>query len=195
MRDDGRVTAVFFGDGAADEGALYESINFSVLKGLPVVYVLEDNQWSVCSRVTSRQKGVNPFLNASPDLLLTASVDGNDVLVVYDAARCAVERARAGGGPSLIACRTYRVRGHAGAYSDAHLGYRSASEIQEWEHDGGPIKRYTQHLLDQGLLTRPALRSMKRRIRLEIQSAFAYAQQAPLPAADDASLYVFRERP
>ncbi len=89
---------VFFGDGAADEGVLYESINFAVLKKLPVIYVLENNQYSVCSHVSARQAGDNIFHAMPPELLFTKKIDGNEVLAVYDAARQAVERARSGPG-------------------------------------------------------------------------------------------------
>ena len=106
MRGESRVSSIFLGDGAADEGVLYESINFAILKKLPVLFVLENNQYSVCSHVSARQVGEIAFHALPPDLLFTRKVDGNDVLAVYEAAGEAVSRARAGLGPAFLECQT-----------------------------------------------------------------------------------------
>ncbi len=122
MKKQDRVSVTFFGDGGADEGVLYESINFAILKRLPVIFIYENNQFSVCSRVSDRQEGEIIFHNISPDKMYTKMVDGNSVLDVYGATKTAVDRARNMQGPSFIECKTYRIRGHAGAGSDADLG-------------------------------------------------------------------------
>ena len=114
MKKQNRVSVVFLGDGAADEGVLYESINFAILKKLPVMYIYENNQFSVYSRVSARQAGKIIFHATPPEYMFTKTVDGNAILEVYEAAREAVLRARNGQGPSFIECKTYRVRGHAG---------------------------------------------------------------------------------
>jgi TPP-dependent pyruvate/acetoin dehydrogenase alpha subunit len=134
MQGNNRVSVAFFGDGAADEGTLYESVNFAILKKLPVLFVLENNQFSVCSRVSARQCGAVVFLKQSPDLLFSAHVDGNDVLAVYRAARsssasrtgCEATRAPARMRSSAIGPRPKSTRGNrrtplrlSGKYSSA----------------------------------------------------------------------------
>jgi len=188
-----RISVAFFGDGAADEGVLYESINFAVLKKLPVVFVLEDNGFSVCSRVSARRRGPVVFHEMDPGLLFTASVDGNDVLEVYDAAVRSVARARAGGGPSFIECATYRVRGHAGSGSDARLGYRTEEEIKQWEDKRCPVKRFKERLLADGIVTGKDLERMTEEIGSGIREAFDFALSSPLPEGEDVCRYVFRE--
>jgi acetoin:2,6-dichlorophenolindophenol oxidoreductase subunit alpha len=187
-----RVSVVFFGDGAADEGVLYESLNFAMLKSLPVVFVYENNQFSVCSRVLARQAGENIFHSASPSRLYTAIVDGNSVLDVYEAGRIAVARARSGEGPSFVECKTYRMRGHAGAGSDAGLGYRTSEEIAQWEKRC-PVALFRGKLLTEGVLTDHEAAEMEKAIDSEIDEAFRYAQGSPLPKKEDVLLYLFAE--
>lgn len=192
MRKDNRVSAIFFGDGAADEGVLYESINFAILKRLPAIFIYENNQFSVCSRVSARQAGEIIFHATPPDLMHTRMVDGNSVLDVYEAAKEAVGIAREGRGPSFIECRTYRMRGHAGAGADAHLGYRASDEIDEWEKRC-PLSRFENDLLGEGILTGSMIQEMKAEIDTEIDESFRFAGQSPLPEERDLHLHLFAE--
>lgn len=192
MKREDRVSVTFFGDGAADEGVLYESVNFAMLKRLPVVFVYENNQFSVCSHVSARQADEIIFRSIPPRFMYTAIVDGNSVLDVYGAAKTAVNRARSGGGPSFIECKTYRMRGHAGGGSDAHLGYRTAEEIAAWQTKC-PIATFRNKLLDEGVASKPELAKMERKIDDEIDEAFRFAQQSPLPSREDIQLYLFAE--
>lgn len=187
-----RVSVAFFGDGAVDEGVLYESMNFAILKRLPVIFVYENNQFSVCSRISARQWGKVLFHATSKDKLFNCKVDGNDVLAVYRAARSSVSRARTGQGPSFIECKTYRMRGHAGAGSDAELGYRTAEEIAEWEMKC-PVATFRHNLLLERLITEGELNDMEKAIDTEIKEAFHFAQESPLPSAEDLPLYLFNE--
>ncbi|OPY89952.1 MAG: Acetoin:2,6-dichlorophenolindophenol oxidoreductase subunit alpha [Syntrophus sp. PtaU1.Bin208] len=192
LKGEDRISVVFFGDGAADEGVLYESVNFAMLKKLPVIYIYENNQYSVCSHVSARQAGDLIFHGAPRRLMATGIVDGNNVLAVYAAAKKAVKRARDGKGPSLIECRTYRVRGHAGAGSDEKLGYRSADEIRAWEAKC-PVLRLREQLLEDAVIGREDMLEMERRIDAEIDEAFRFAQESPLPAGEDLERYLFSE--
>jgi acetoin:2,6-dichlorophenolindophenol oxidoreductase subunit alpha len=192
MKREDRVSVVFFGDGAADEGVLYESINFAMLKRLPVIFVYENNQFSVCSRVAARQAGEVIFHKTSPDLMQSAKVDGNSVMDVYEAAGRAIERARAGKGPSFIECVTYRMRGHAGAGSDARLGYRTEEEIAQWEARC-PVNSFRRQLIEEGTAKETDLSAMEIAIDRGIDEAFRFAQQSPLPKGDDLLLYLFGE--
>lgn len=192
MRGEDHVTAVFFGDGAADQGVFYESVNFAMLKQLPVLFILENNQWAVCSSTAKRKPGENIFHSADPELLFSAKIDGNDVLAVHDAAQQAVDRARAGKGPSFIECMTYRVRGHGGVGSDAHLGHRTEEEIAEWE-GRCPLETFKDALQSEGLLADEDLSEMERTMDEEIEAAFEFARSSPLPRGEDVAMHLYRE--
>jgi pyruvate dehydrogenase E1 component alpha subunit len=184
MKAKNRVSTVFFGDGAADEGVLYESLNFAMLKKLPVVYVLENNQWSVCSHVSARKAGDNIFHQADPQLLLTRKIYGNNVLTVYKTACEAVQRARQGFGPSFIECETYRILGHAGCESQDPKGYRDRKEVEAWKNKC-PVGSFQNTLLSEKVLTPDGLVAMENKIAVEIDEAFAFAQESPLPEGED----------
>ena len=192
MQKQQRVSVVFFGDGAADEGVLYESVNFAMLKQLPVIFVYEDNGFAVCSRTEVRQRWPLLFHSAPKELLYTTTVDGNSVLDVYDATQKAVDRARTGKGPSLIECMTYRMRGHSGAGSDAKLGYRAEGEIGSWEQKC-PLASYEAWLLTQKIATQPKLAEMEWAIDAEIDQAFQFAQESPLPGREDLLSHLFKD--
>ena len=187
-----RVSVIFFGDGAHDEGVLYESINFAILKKLPAIFVLENNQFSVCSNWKQRWGSGSPFLHYKNELLSPAEVDGNDVIQVYQTAHSAVARARRAEGPSFIACTTYRMRGHAGTKHDAHLGYRSLEEIQSWEKKD-PILRFEQLLLKENVITRKEIDELEFELEAEIQEAFSFAKSSPLPEPTDLNQFLFLE--
>jgi pyruvate dehydrogenase E1 component alpha subunit len=192
MQKKKKVSVIFFGDGAADEGVLYESINFAMLKKLPVIFVLENNQYSVCSHVATRQATDNVFHSLPSGLLMTKIVNGNHILDVYTAARTAVDRARAGLGPSFIECRTYRIRGHAGSQAQDMAGYRSLEEIEYWKKLC-PIALFQKKLLKSKSVTLNEINKMEKKIDSEIEDAFAFALSAPKPASETLGLYLFRE--
>lgn len=186
------VSVVFFGDGAADEGTFYESLNFALLKKLPVVYVLENNGWAVCSPTATRHCGDNVFHKGAQDRLFSAKIDGNDPEQVYEAAHKAVERARAGAGPSFIECVTYRILGHAGCVSQDPKGYRDPAEIEQWR-ERCPVCTYQNLLQHQGLLSADAMDRIESEIATEIDAAFDFARQSPLPLAADLHKHLFCE--
>jgi pyruvate dehydrogenase E1 component alpha subunit len=193
MRRTNLVSVVFFGDGAADEGVLYESLNFAMLKRLPVVYVLEDNRWAVCSPREARQSGDNVFLRgADPDRLFTARIDGNDALLVHETANVAVARARSGAGPSLLVCDTYRVLGHAGCKAQEPGGYRDASEIEQWTARC-PVSRLKARLTAEGVLDAVTEGVIETEIAAEIDAAFTFAVTSPLPRDMDLPKHLFSE--
>ncbi|MCP3943380.1 MAG: thiamine pyrophosphate-dependent dehydrogenase E1 component subunit alpha [Desulfobacteraceae bacterium] len=192
MKNNGRVSVVFFGDGAADEGVLYESINFAILRKLPVIFILENNKWAVCSPVTTRQTSKNIFHRTDQDLLLTADINGNDIAQVYKTMVQAVNRARSGEGPSFIECDTYRILGHAGCETQDPKGYRELNEINEWK-EKCPIKSLKQELMNNGFLENNEIEHLESMIKDEIDDAFAYAVNSPLPSAEDLHGSLFSE--
>jgi pyruvate dehydrogenase E1 component alpha subunit len=192
MKKGKQVSVAFFGDGAADEGVLYESVNFAILKRLPVVFLYENNQFSVCSRVTARQGGPVLFHHAPAEMLPSRTVDGNDVLAVYEAAAEAVSRARAGEGPSFVECVTYRMRGHAGAGSDERLGYRTREEIACWEARD-PVANFAKALRAEKLMSEAELAATEQEINAQVDEAFRFAQSSPLPERGDVQQFLFAE--
>ncbi|MFA5324107.1 MAG: thiamine pyrophosphate-dependent dehydrogenase E1 component subunit alpha [Smithella sp.] len=192
MQKKKNVSVIFFGDGAADEGVLYESINFAVLKKLPVIFILENNQYSVCSHISARQAGENIFHSMPARLLMTKIVNGNDVLQIYDSVNKAVTKARTGRGPSFIECRTYRIRGHAGCEAQDVAGYRTVGEIDSWKKLC-PVASFQKKLLKNKIITQNETNKMERKIDNQIKDAFDFALQSPLPAPDTLPLYLFDE--
>lgn len=192
MQKKNNISVIFFGDGAADEGVLYESINFAVLKKLPVIFILENNQYSVCSHISARQAGENIFHAMPAKLLMTKIVNGNDVLQVYGWADKAVTRARTGRGPSLIECRTYRIRGHAGCETQDVAGYRTVGEIDSWK-ELCPVASFQKKLLKNKIITPNEINKMERKIENQIKDAFDFALRSPLPAPYTLPFYLFNE--
>lgn len=191
MQGEDFVTCVFFGDGATDQGVFYESVNYAMLRSLPIVYVYEDNQWAVCSHVSKRKAGECLYHHADPDKLFTARVDGNSVLEVFDVAQAAVHHARSGKGPALLECKTYRIRGHGGSGSDVHLGHRTAEEVAEWEARC-PVASFRRYLEENDVISSDEFADMDAQIDTEIEEAFRFAHASPLPREEDALLDVYR---
>jgi len=192
MRREDRVSVAFFSDGAVDEGVLYESVNFALLRRLPVIFVYENNQYSCCSKVTDRQAGRVVFHYLPAEVMFTAAVDGNSVKDVWKAAGEGVALARSGQGPAFIECLTYRVRGHAGSGTDAGLGYRSAEEIGFWEARC-PIESLRKELLEAGITSPEELLAMNLELDREIDDAFRFARESPLPGSGELHNHLFSE--
>ncbi len=186
MRGDGRITVVFFGDGAYDEGVFYESFNFAALKKLPVVLVCENNLYATNSHQSARQPVCKIAASAKTFGAPGVCVDGNDVEAVNEAAIEAIERARSGGGPTLIEALTYRWKGHVGPETDFEKGCRPEEELTEWLKRC-PVKNFRKALMERGLLTEAAEKDIKAKISAEIDDALKFALESPLP--DPAELY------
>ena len=193
MRNEPRVSVVFLGDGASEEGVFYESIHFAVLKKLPVVFVLENNRWAVCSPLKNRKNARSIFHTGYDAVKLKSwELDGNNVELVHSVAQEAVMRARTGDGPSFIECHTYRIPGHAGCKAQDPPGYRDTREIEEWQQRC-PVVSYQDALLKSNLLNSEMLEQIERDISKEIDDAFAFALSSPLPEPKDAMGTVYCE--
>ena len=191
MRGEERVTVVFFGDAAVEEGVFHESVNFAVLKNLPVLFVCENNLYSVYSPLSVRQ----PEEREMPRLVEGHGIeshkgDGNDVLAVHALAGRAVEKARAGRGPTFIELETYRWREHCGPRYDNDLGYRTEEEFLQWK-ERCPLGRLKNDLLEQGVLTMGEIEGMERDIAVEIEGAVVFAKESPEPEAGELFKHVF----
>ena len=187
----GRVAVCFFGDGAANAGPFHESINIAAAWKLPVVYVCENNLYAA-------QTG-QMATHAMPDVAGRAAgygipgvvIDGNDIFAVHEAAGTAVARARAGEGPTLIECKTYRHRPHT--ERKGQPDHRPREEVALWMSDArDPIARLVAHLKrQQGQLTDDEWKEMDREILARIETAVAFARASPFPRPEAATEDVF----
>ncbi len=183
-----RVSVAFFGDGAANNGAFHEGVNMAAIWDLPVIYVCENNMYATEVPFATVARNTNVADRGAIYGLPGVSVDGNDVLAVYEAAGEAVRRARAGQGPTLLECRTYRTRSHAEGQRD--LGYRTAEEVEIWKARN-PIARFKDYLLAEGLVDESALAQIDAEIEAEVEAARQFAISSPWPDPATATDYVY----
>jgi len=172
-----RVVACFFGEGASLEGEFHESLNFAGLHGLPIVYVLENNRYSLSTALTRASAVENLASRAAAYNMPGIQVDGMDVEAVTEAASRAVEHARSGQGPYLLECLTYRYYGHS--RSDP-APYRTKDEEQEWKARD-PVSTYTQRLIEKNLVTTQDVEKMDVEIEELLEKAIDYADNSPYP--------------
>jgi TPP-dependent pyruvate/acetoin dehydrogenase alpha subunit len=176
-----RVTTVFFGEGATEEGVFHESVNFAVLKKLPVVFVCENNLYSVYSPMSVRQPDVREVYSVAQGHGIECHQgSGNDVAEVYALALRAVQKAREGGGPSFLELKTYRWREHCGPNYDNDLGYRTVKEYEEWRKLC-PLEAFERVYRGEGVVTEGQLREIRERIDREIADAVSFAKSSPFP--------------
>jgi len=180
MRRTDEIVMGFFGDGAANQGSFHEALNMAAIWSLPVVYVCENNQYGMSMSTTRAFKIEHIAQRAASYGMPGVTVDGNDVLAVYDAASEAVSRARAGDGPTLVECLTYRWKGHS--KSDQEL-YRTKEEIETWKNRD-PIRRFRGLLVDEGVISREEDAEIEEAATRIIDEALEFAQASPEPALD-----------
>jgi pyruvate dehydrogenase E1 component alpha subunit len=181
MRGEKRVTVVFFGEAATETGVFHEAINFAALKQLPVVFVCENNLYSVYSPLSVRQpEGREVFGLARGHGVESRQGDGNDVTEVYALAARAVRRARDGGGPTFLEFKTYRWREHCGPNYDNTLGYRTESEFLEWKRRD-PLATSKERLLRASVVCNQDIEGMVSDLEAEIRDAVTFAKESPFP--------------
>jgi TPP-dependent pyruvate/acetoin dehydrogenase alpha subunit len=190
LRGDGKITAVFFGDGAADEGTFHESIGFAALKKLPVLYICENNHYAINSNETARHHNLNIAEWAVGYGIPSRQIDGNDVLTVSKYAEEAAEGCRAGNGPYFLECITYRWKGHIGTVDDVGGGYRPEDEHRYWLSKD-PVRWYEEYLRSLGLWDDRAEEALRAETGREIQKAFEFAQSSPKPSPEELEEHVF----
>ena len=190
LEGQGRVAVSFFGDGASNAGPFHESINIAALWKLPMLYVCENNLYGVNTPVADSVSVKDVTERAAAYGIPGVVVDGNDVLAVYEVAEAAVQRARAGQGPTLIECKTYRWRNHTEIQGIPDP--RSAQELDEWK-DKDPIARLVTSLKEQRLLTEEAWQNLDAEILRAIEDAVAFAQDSPFPGLETAVEDVFAD--
>jgi len=184
-----QVTACFFGDGAANNGQFFETLNMAALWKLPILFVVENNKWAIGmahERATSQPE---IYKKASVFNMVGVEVDGMDVLAVRQVAQEAVARARAGEGPTLIEAMTYRFRGHSLADPDE---LRSKEEKEFW-FARDPIKKLAGYLVEQNLATEAELKDIEKKIQAVIDEAVSFAESSPEPDPSELYRFIFAE--
>jgi TPP-dependent pyruvate/acetoin dehydrogenase alpha subunit len=180
-----RVAVTFFGDGTVEEGIFHESVNFAVVKRLPVIFICENNGYSTHTPLPLRQPVDVPIHHRARSYgMETRCVDGNDVFAVYEVTQQALKATRAGSGPFLLECITYRWREHVGPLWDYDKGYRTREEVESWIARC-PIKRATEQLLAEGVWTLTDVRAVETELTAEVERAITLARSAPFPPAAD----------
>jgi TPP-dependent pyruvate/acetoin dehydrogenase alpha subunit len=187
MQKKNLVGLAFIGDGGSSTGAFWEGMNFAAVQKLPLVVVVEDNGYAY-STPTSKQTAARTLADKAYAFGCAGeTVDGNDVLGVYDAAKRAVDRARSGEGVTLLEVKTFRMKGHAEHDNQAYV---PKELIAEWQSKDA-VKRFERHLIDNGIATQEDLEAIERRVKKEIDAATDEAEQSPMPAPEEAAKGLF----
>lgn len=185
-----RLSVTFFGDASIEEGVFHESANFASLNKLPVLFVCENNLYSVYTPLRQRQPN-RPLAEVAAAHAMTAmTADGNDVETVLEVTLKAAEHARSGKGPVFLVFDTYRWREHCGPNYDNDLGYRTEAEYLEWKKRD-PLERQKSRLLAAGKLDDKILKTMEIELQRKVDAAFEFAKAAPLPQPSQASQFVY----
>lgn len=195
LRGGDEAVLVFFGDGATSQGDVHEGLNFAGVFALPVVFLCQNNQWAISVPRSKQTKARTLAQKGIAYGIPGIQVDGNDALAVYVAVKEALDRARSGGGPTLIECVTYRLSLHTTA--DDPTRYRKQAEVAEWEKKD-PLLRFEKYLKDNGLLDDDAVQGLEKEIKAEIQAAVDKAEARMKTLAGEALVmfdHVYAERP
>jgi pyruvate dehydrogenase E1 component alpha subunit len=182
-RNEDRITACFFGDGAVNQGTFHESLNWAQLWELPVLFICENNFYGIGTEVHRSSALASIHRRTCGYDIPSEKVDGMDVIAVYKAVKYAAEKVRETGRPLFIEATTYRFRGHS--MSDPGK-YRSAAEHELWK-SRDPLPNYAKRLLEEGIATREALDAIEARCRAGVEEAVAFAEESPWP--EDSEVY------
>ena len=183
------IAVIYLGDGATEQGVYYESLNFAAVKNLPVLFVCENNFYSVYSPLQPRQPSGRSIAKVSDAMGVEAiCFDGNDITQLASDLPDIISEIRSGGGPKLVECETYRLREHCGPNFDDHLDYRPKKELQNWL-SRDPIENY----ISSNNVSQRFIADTKEKIANEINDAFIFAENSPFPAKENAFLGEYAE--
>ena len=192
MRGEDRVGLVYVGDGATSTGAFHEGINFAAVQRCPLVVVVENNGYAYSTPLSKQTAAAQMVDKAIGYGIVGEKADGNDVLATYEVTKRAVDRARAGGGVTLIELMTYRRKGHA---EHDNQSYVPDGEIERWAEQNDPIDRYTKVLFQEHDATKNELEAIDARVMDEINRATDLAEQSPMPEPKDALVGIYADPP
>jgi TPP-dependent pyruvate/acetoin dehydrogenase alpha subunit len=192
MRGEDRVVLVYIGDGATSTGAFHEGVNFAAVQKVPMVIIVENNGYAY-STPTGKQTAANSFVDKAIGYgIAGVQADGNDVLAVYDVTKAAVDRARAGGGPTLVELITYRRKGHA---EHDNQSYVPQGEVDWWANNNDPIDRYVAWLKENENVSEQEFAAIDASISAEIDAATDEAEKSPMPEPLDALVGIYADPP
>jgi len=180
LKNNKKITAAFLGDGTVEEGVFHESLNFAALKKLPIVFVCENNFFSVYTHLSERQPDRPIYALVQGYNLEASRHDGNNVLEVHQAAAKAIKKIRAGDGPMFLEFLTYRRREHCGPFYDDHLGYRDEKEVKFWKKKD-PVGYFEKFLTKNKLVSEKELGGVRKEAERKINQAFAFAKKSRFP--------------
>lgn len=188
-----QIACIFLGDGAIETGAFYESLNFAAVRKLPVLYICENNLYSVYTPLNKRQPEGRKIVDLAAAIgAHTDSGDGNNVEETCEVLSRTADRVRNGGGPGFVEFSTYRWLEHCGPFYDNNLGYRPNGEFEAWQARD-PIVLHQSVLKNAGLIDDATIAQMDTEIATEVDAAFAAAETAPFPAPSDALTDIYAE--
>lgn len=192
FRKEKSVSMVYFGDGGTSEGDFHEGMNFAGVFKAPVIFVCQNNKWAISVPLSKQTASETIAQKAVAYGFPGVRVDGNDVFAVFKAAQEAVERARIGGGPTLIECMTYRMSDHTTA--DDAKRYRPEGELQEWAKRD-PIERLRLYMKSKGMWDESYEKELKARTEQQVEEAVRKAEAHPAPAASSMFDFMYEKLP
>ncbi len=181
-RGNDSVSLTYFGDGASNQGQVFEAMNMAQLWKLPVVFIIENNQYAMGTSVKRSHSETHLYRRGASFGIPGMEVDGMDVLAVREAGREAIDHARAGEGPYVLEMKTYRYRGHS--MSDP-AKYRTREEVDDVREHNDPLKRCEQRIFDAGFADEDALKAIDKEIKAIVKEAAEFAQESPEPAPEE----------
>lgn len=190
LKNKNNISVAFFGDSAVEEGTFSETLNFSSLHKLPVLFVCENNLYASQTHIRERQPDHEICYLAKGHGIKTYKVDGNDVIQVYKVAKEAIAYLRAGKGPVFIETPTYRWKEHCGPYDDTKLGYRTEKEVLEWK-ERDPIKILKSRMLAENTSTEEQLKRIDQEIIDKVNEALLFAKKSPFPKEDTLAEFIY----
>ncbi len=193
LKNSDRVSTVFLGEGATEEGVFYESINFAALKKLPVLFICENNLYSVYSPLEVRQPKERKIYQVVNSMGIKSDEgNGNDVIDVYSKVKAAIKYIRSGKGPYFIEFSTYRWREHCGPNYDNDIGYRTENEFLTWKKKD-PLGNFESYLMRESILTDEMIQDMEKGILNEVKDAFSFALKTPFPKVEETYTDLYKE--
>ncbi|MES2984877.1 MAG: pyruvate dehydrogenase (acetyl-transferring) E1 component subunit alpha [Pseudomonadota bacterium] len=181
-KNTGKITMDYFGDGAANQGQVYESFNMASLWQLPVLYIIENNEYAMGTSTKRHAADTHLYKRGESFGIPGVQVDGMDVLKVYEAAKKAIDYVRSGKGPMLLEVKTYRYRGHS--MSDP-AKYRSKEEVEDYKEHRDPINQFRKYLLTEKVANEAAIKKIEDDIKAQVNDAAEFAKTSPEPDATE----------
>ncbi|MEO1467978.1 MAG: pyruvate dehydrogenase (acetyl-transferring) E1 component subunit alpha [Pseudomonadota bacterium] len=191
-RGNGKVSMTYFGDGSANQGQVYEAFNMAALWKLPCIFVIENNKYAMGTSQQRSTSSMELYKRGQAFGIEGEEVDGMDVFKVAEAGARAIEHCRAGKGPYVLECKTYRYRGHS--MSDP-AKYRTRDEVSQMRETRDPIEQLKKAMLDQGVTDEDALKDIDKAVKARVNDSAKFAQDSPEPALEELWTDIYADQP